>query len=52
MKDKPVKIDAELKERIERFISKGSNRFDYPSVKNFIDKAILKSLKEVEHAKE
>ncbi|MCK5107463.1 MAG: hypothetical protein KAQ83_01940 [Nanoarchaeota archaeon] len=46
--DKPVKIDFELKERIEKFISKGDNRFDYPSVKNFIDKAVLKKLKEVE----
>jgi len=44
--DKPVKIDAELKENIEAFISKGENRFDYPSVKNFVDKAVLKLLKE------
>lgn len=48
MKDIPVKIDIELKKRIEEFISKGENRFDYPSVKNFIDKAVLKLLKEVE----
>ena len=48
MADKPVKIDAELKKRVEKFISIGDNRFDYPSVKNFIDKAVLKSLKEVE----
>jgi hypothetical protein len=47
LKDLPVKIDAELKKKIEEFISKGENRFDYPSVKNFVDKAVLKLLKEV-----
>lgn len=47
--DIPVKLDAELKERIENFISKGEKRFDYPSVKNFVDKAVLKYLKEVQH---
>tara|TARA_Y100000310_G_C20521034_1_gene733684 strand:+ start:594 stop:743 length:150 start_codon:yes stop_codon:yes gene_type:complete len=46
--DKPVKIDKELKERVERFISGDDNRFDYPSVKNFVDKAVLRLLKEVE----
>tara|TARA_Y100000310_G_scaffold345731_1_gene468971 strand:+ start:6342 stop:6497 length:156 start_codon:yes stop_codon:yes gene_type:complete len=46
MVDKPVKIDGELKRRIEKFISEGENRFDYPSVKNFIDKAVIKLLKE------
>tara|TARA_Y100000034_G_C6684759_1_gene301175 strand:+ start:228 stop:413 length:186 start_codon:yes stop_codon:yes gene_type:complete len=46
-KDIPVKLDAELKQRIDSFISQGENRFDYPSVKNFIDKAVLKFLKEV-----
>lgn len=48
MKDVPVKIDAELKKKIEELISKGENRFDYPSVKNFVDKAVLKLLKELE----
>lgn len=48
MKDLPVKIDAELKKRIEEFISKGENRFEFPSVKNFVDKAVLKLLKEIE----
>jgi len=50
--DKPVKIDAELKKRIETLISKGDNRFNYPSVKNFIDKAVLKMLKEIEEKNE
>ena len=45
----PVKLDSELKKRIEEFISKGENRFEFPSVKNFIDKAVLKMLKEVEN---
>ena len=48
MADKPVKIDKELKERVERLISRDDNRFDYPSVKNFVDKAVLRLLKEVE----
>lgn len=43
-----VKIDPELKKKIEDFISKGDNRFDYPSVKNFVDKAVLKMLRENE----
>jgi len=48
LNDVPVKIDRELKKRIEDYISKKDNRFDYPSVKNFIDKAVLKRLKELE----
>lgn len=48
MKDVPVKIDLELKKRVEEFISKGENRFEYPSVKNFVDKAVLRFLKELE----
>ena len=47
MADKPVKIDSELKKRVEELISSGENRFEYPSVKNFIDKAVLRLLKEV-----
>jgi len=47
--DIPVKLDAELKKRIESFISQGENRFEYPSIKNFVDKAVLKYLKEVQH---
>jgi len=52
LKDVPVKIDAELKKKIEEFISKGDNRFEFPSVKNFVDKAVLKLLKELEKEKE
>jgi hypothetical protein len=41
-----VKLDKELKKQIEEFISKKLNRIEYPSVKNFVDKAVLKLLKE------
>ena len=47
-----MKIDAELKKRIEEHISKGENRFDFPSVKNFVDRAVLKLLKEKEGNRE
>jgi len=40
-----VKIDEELHKRINEFIKKGENRFDFPSVKSFVDKAVLKMLK-------
>ena len=48
MKDTPVKIDAELKKKIEQVISSGDMRFEYPSVKNFIDKAVLQLLQGIE----
>ena len=44
-----TKLDAALKEEIEKFIVQPENRFEYPSLKNFIDKAVhdyLKKLKE------
>ena len=42
-----VKLDDELKKEVEEFISTKLNRIEYPSVKNFVDKAVLKLLKEV-----
>ena len=45
----PVKIDGELKKKVEDFIS--LHRFDYPSVKNFVDKAVLKLLEENKRGK-
>lgn len=45
-----IKIDKDLKKRIEKFLTKGDNRIKFPSVKNFIDQAVLKMLKEVEDA--
>ena len=46
-----VKIDSELKKKIDQYISKGDNRFEYQSVKNFVDKAVLKMLREIEEKK-
>lgn len=46
-----VKIDEELLKRIKKLIEKGENRFDFPSVKSFADKAVLKMLKELEKDK-
>ncbi len=46
-----VKIDEELLKKIKELIKKGENRFDFPSVKSFADKAILKMLKEYEGKK-
>ena len=41
-----IRIDDELQKKIIRLIE-GDKRFDYPSVKNFIDKAVIKLLNEV-----
>ncbi|MFH1612739.1 MAG: hypothetical protein ABIB46_03285 [bacterium] len=43
-----IKIDEELLKRIKELIKKGENRFDFPTVKSFADKAILKLLKSLE----
>ena len=43
-----VKIDEKLHKRIIKFIKKGENRFDFPTAKSFVDKAILKMLKSLE----
>ena len=32
-----VKVDKELLERIKKLIKKGDNRFDFPTVKSFVD---------------
>ncbi len=47
-----VKIDEELLEKIKKFIEKGENRFDFPSVKSFVDKSVLKMLKSLEKKKD
>ncbi len=39
-----VKIDAELLKKIKKLIKQGDNRFDFPTVKSFVDKAVLKLL--------
>lgn len=43
-----VKIDEKLYKRIINLIKKGENRFDFPTAKAFVDKAVLKMLKDVE----
>jgi len=43
-----VKIDDELLERVKKVIKSGEKRFDFPSVKAFVDKAVLKLLKNLE----
>ncbi|MDA1196824.1 MAG: hypothetical protein O2779_02580 [Nanoarchaeota archaeon] len=47
MKDVPVKLDADLKKQIESYISDGEHRFDFPSLKNFVDRAVLGLLKDL-----
>ncbi|MFH1501174.1 MAG: hypothetical protein ABIE22_04490 [archaeon] len=37
--DAVVKIDSELKKKAEALVKE--KRFDYPNLKNFVDKAIL-----------
>lgn len=43
-----IRIDDELYKKIIKFIKKGGNRFDFPSVKSFVDKVIYKKIKEIE----
>ena len=43
-----VKIDEELLERIKKTIKEGENRFNFPTVKTFVDKSVLKMLKNYE----
>jgi hypothetical protein len=47
-----VKIDEELHKRINKFIKEGENRFDFPTIKSFVDKSVLKMLKDLERKKE
>ena len=42
-----IRIDDELYEKIMKMI-KGEKRFDYPSAKAFVDKAIFEKIKEIE----
>ena len=43
-----VKIDKELHNKIKKIIKKGENRFEFPTVKSFVDKAVLNVLKALE----
>ena len=46
-----VKIDDELHKAVLKLIKKAKNRFDFPTIKSFVDKAVLKMLKELERKK-
>ena len=41
-----IKIDPELLKKVKKYIKEGDNRFDYPTVKAFVDKAVYGYLKE------
>lgn len=43
-----IKVDDELYKRIKKLIKEGDNRFDFPTVKAFVDKAVFSTLKELE----
>jgi non-homologous end joining protein Ku len=43
-----TKIDGELLERIKKLIQKGENKFEFPTAKSFVDRAVLNMLKEKE----
>lgn len=43
-KDKAVKIDSELLEKVEEFISRKENKLKFASLKQFIDNAVLDRL--------
>ena len=40
-----TKIDKELLKKVKKIIKEGENRFEFPTVKSFVDKAVLKMLK-------
>jgi len=44
-----TKIDDELFGKINALIKQGDNRFDFPSVKAFVDKAVYVLLKKHGH---
>jgi len=47
-----IRIDDGLYRKIVKFIKKEENKFDYPSVKCFVDKLIYKKIKEIESEEE
>ena len=46
-----VKIDKELHKKVIKLIKQGENRFDFPTAKSFVDKAVFKMLKSLEKGK-
>ena len=47
-----IKIDDELLKKVRKYIKEGANRFDYPTVKAFVDKAVYIYLKKKEEKNE
>tara|TARA_Y100000294_G_C8486338_1_gene308889 strand:- start:440 stop:592 length:153 start_codon:yes stop_codon:yes gene_type:complete len=43
-----IKIDDELLRKIKAYIKEGDNRFNFPTVKTFVDKVIHAHLKKLE----
>jgi len=43
-----IRIDEKLLGRIKKAIKKEKNKFDFPSIKSFIDKSVLKMLRELD----
>ena len=41
-----IKIDDELLNEVRKYVKEGGNRFDFPTVKAFVDKAVYVYLKE------
>jgi len=41
-----IKIDDKLLNELRKYIKDGDNRFDFPTVKAFVDKAVYIYLKE------
>jgi len=41
-----IKIDDELYKKVKQLIRIGDKRFDYPTVKAFVDKAVYAKLKD------
>ena len=41
-----IRIDDELQKKVTKFVEK--DRIEFPSIKNFVDRAIVKFLKEQE----
>jgi len=43
-----IKVDDELYEEVRKYVRRGHNRFEFPSVKAFVDLAIYNALREKE----
>lgn len=46
-----IRIDDELYRKVNK-LTKGEGRFDFPSTKAFVDKAIYEKIKEIERQEE